>query len=153
MINKGQACYLRVFSGATDFQRWQSYYVNQTVSLSSKTWAYHPFTVEAFTGGSTPGERFTLQVPATNEAVETFTYALGLNWLCEVKLYEFNTLATQSGPPSSQVLIASVFGEVVEVRGGFTVLSVTIGSGLAPVGAQIPPRTYTTPLVGSPLRI
>jgi len=153
MTNRGQALYLRLFSGATDYQRWQAYYVNQTVSLDSKTWAYHPFTADAFTGGSTSGERFTLQVPATNEAVETFTYALGLNWLCEVKLYEFNTLATQTGPSSGQVLIASVFGEVVEVRGGFTSLSVTLGSALAPVGAQAPPRTYTMALVGTPLRL
>lgn len=153
MTSRSQAFYLRVFSGATDYQRWQSYYVNQNVTLSSKNWNYHPFTVDAFTGGSTPGERFTLQVPATNEAVETFTYALGLNWLCEVKMYEFNTLASQTTPSGSQVLIASVFGEVVEVRGGFTSLSVTLGSGLAPVGAQAPPRTYTTALVGTPLRI
>lgn len=153
MVNRGQALYLRLFSGATDYQRWQAYYVNQTVSLDSKTWSYHPFTADAFTGGSTPGERFTLQVPATNEAVETFTYALSLNWVCEVKLYEFNTLVSQTGPSASQVLIASVFGEVVEVRGGFTSLSVTLGSALAPVGAQAPPRTYTTALVGIPLRL
>ena len=153
MANRSQAFYLRVFSGATDFQRWQSYYVNQTITFDSKSWDYHPFTVDAFTGGSTPGERFTLEVPATNQAVETFNYALGLNWLCEVRLYEFSTQVTQNAPSTSQVLIAAVFGEVVEVRGGFTSLSVTLGSGLAPVGAQAPPRTYTTALVGTPLRI
>lgn len=153
MINRSQALYLRLFSGATDYQRWQAYYVNQAITFSGKTWNYHPFTADTFTGGSTPGERFTLQVPATNQAVQTFTYALGLNWLCEVQLYEFNTLATQVAPSASQVLIASVFGEVIEVGGGFTSLSVTLGSGLAPVGAQAPPRTYTTALVGTPLRI
>lgn len=153
MANRSQAFYLRVFSGATDFQRWQSYYVNQTITFDSKSWDYHPFTVDAFTGGSTPGERFTLEVPATNQAVETFNYALGLNWLCEVRLYEFSTQVTQNAPSTSQVLIAAVFGEVVEVRGGFTSLSVTLGSGLAPVGAQAPPRTYTTALVGTPLRV
>lgn len=153
MANRSQAFYLRVFSGATDFQRWQSYYVNQTITFDSKSWDYHPFTVDAFTGGSTPGERFMLEVPATNQAVETFNYALGLNWLCEVRLYEFSTQVTQNAPSTSQVLIAAVFGEVVEVRGGFTSLSVTLGSGLAPVGAQAPPRTYTTALVGTPLRV
>lgn len=153
MANRSQAFYLRIFSGATDFQRWQSYYVNQTITFNSKSWDYHPFTVDAFTGGSTPGERFTLEVPATNQAVETFNYALGLNWLCEVRMYEFSTQVTQNAPSTSQVLIAAVFGEVVEVRGGFTTLSVTLGSGLAPVGAQAPPRTYTTALVGTPLRI
>jgi len=82
-----------------------------------------------------------------------FTYALSLNWFCEVKLYEFNAQLSQAGPPSGQTLIASVVGEVTGISGSFTSITVTLGSGLAPIGSQVPPRQYTTALIGTPLKI
>jgi hypothetical protein len=50
-------------------------------------------------------------------------------------------------------LIASYTAEVVDVSGSFTRLDVELGSSLSPVGAQVPPRKFTTYQIGSPLRI
>jgi len=153
-MNRGQALYLKVYDASNTYQRWQAYYINQTITFDSVTWDYHPFTVDAFVGGgSGTNSELVLNVPATKAAVDTFNYALAFNWLCEVKLYEFNVYATQVGPPSGQVLIAAVTGEVTGISGSFTSLDVTLGSGMAPIGAQAPPRKYTTGLVGTPLRL
>jgi len=154
MANRGQSLFLRVFDSTNTYQRWQSYYVNQTVSWDTASWEYHPFTVNAFTGSTgAPGSELSIEIPATKAAVDLFTYALSLNWLCEVKLYEFNAQLSQAGPPSGQTLIASVIGEVTGINGSFTSLTVLLGSGLAPVGSQVPPRTFTTALIGTPLRV
>lgn len=154
MANRGQSLFLRVFDSTNTYQRWQSYYVNQTVTWDTASWDYHPFTVSAFTGSTgAPGAELSIEIPATKAAVDTFTYALSLNWFCEVKLYEFNAQLSQVAPPTSQTLIASVIGEVAGLSGSFTSLTVTLGSGLAPIGSQVPPRSFTTALIGSPLRI
>lgn len=154
MANRGQSLFLRVFDSTNTYQRWQSYYVNQTVTWSAASWEYHPFTVNAFTSSTgAPNSELSIDIPATKAAVDLFTYALSFNWFCEVKLYEFNAQLSQAGPPSGQTLIASVIGEVTGINGSFTSLTVLLGSGLAPVGSQVPPRTFTTALIGAPLRV
>jgi hypothetical protein len=36
---RAQAQYLRIFSGSTTYQRWQSYYVNTSVTYGGAVWA------------------------------------------------------------------------------------------------------------------
>jgi len=152
--NRSQALYMRIFDSTNTYHRWQSFYVNQSVTWDGASWSYHPFVINAFTGSAgAPGSNLSIEIPATKQAVEAFNYGLGLNWLCEVKLYEFDAKLTQAAPPAGQTLIASVIGEIIAVSGSFTLLEVTLGSGLAPIGAQVPPRNYTTALVGTPLKI
>jgi hypothetical protein len=70
-------------------------------------------------------------------------------------MYEFDTLAegAASGPVAVQDLIASYVGEVVGASGTFESISLELGSSLSPVGAQVPPRTFTTRLVGAPCKL
>jgi hypothetical protein len=56
-------------------------------------------------------------------------------------------------PQSSQALIASFVGEIIGIGGSFTELTIELGSSLAPVGAQAPPRNFTSILIGAPLRL
>jgi hypothetical protein len=154
MANRGQSQYLRLFSGATTYKRWQNYYVNQTVTWDSQQWAYYPFVTDGFIGGNTGTQiGSNIEVPATTEAVDLFTAALTNNWLCEVRFYEFPTQLSQNQPQSGQLLIGTLVGEVVNVKGTFTLLTIDLGSSLAPVGAQVPPRKYTNTLIGAPLRL
>lgn len=154
MANRGQALYLRIFDNAATYLRWQSYYVGQTVTWTSQNWDYFPFTINGMIGGTASGDgNLSIEVPATSLAVREFELALRNNRLCEVLLYEFSTVLSQSQPSASQLLIGQFVGEVVSVGGTFSSLSVRLGSSLSPVGAQVPPRKFTNELIGAPLRI
>ena len=68
-------------------------------------------------------------------------------------MYEFDTRLSQAAPIASQTLIATYVGEVSKISGNFTQLSVNLSSALSPVGAQVPPRKFTTLLIGAPVRL
>lgn len=153
MTSRSQSQFLRIFDNSGTYLRWQGYYVNQTVTWESASWTYHPFTANGIVGGSGSSNDISIEVPATTAAVEAFTTALNSNRLCEIKMYEFDSLIGQASPPSSQTLIGNFVGEVVNISGSFTMLTVTLGSSLAPVGAQVPPRKFTNLLIGSPIKL
>jgi len=79
--------------------------------------------------------------------------ALSYGRLCELKIYEFDSRLDNTVPQAGQDLIASYTAEVVDVSGTFSRLDIELGSSLSPVGAQVPPRKFTSYLIGSPLRI
>jgi hypothetical protein len=151
---RAQAQYLRIFSGSTTYQRWQSYYVNTSVSYGSAVWAYQPFDADGITAGEVQSESsISVRLPATTNAIEVALQALDEARLAELQLYEFDTLLGNSTPQSGQTLIASYLGEVVGVRGSFTSIEMELGSSLAPIGAQVPPRKFTSKLTGSPCKL
>lgn len=153
-FSRGQAHYLRVFDTSTTYARWQSYYINQTIAWDSATWSYNPFSVNGLLSVSgSSGSDVSITVPATTLAVDLFRTALDNNRLCEVQVYDFDSSLSQEAPQSSQTRIAIFVGEVIGISGSFTELNVSLGPSLAPVGAQVPPRNYTTSLVGAPLRL
>jgi hypothetical protein len=151
---RAQAQYLRIFSGSTTYQRWQSYYVNTNVTWQGATWAYQPFDADGITAGEVQSESsISIQLPATTNVVEVVLQALNEARLAELRLYEFDTLLGNSAPQTGQRLIASYLGEVVGVQGSFTSIQLELGSSISPVGAQVPPRTYTTRLIGAPCKL
>lgn len=153
-FSRGQAHYLRVYDGSTTYARRQSYYVNQDVTWDGAVWSYFPFNINGLLSASgSSGNDITITLPATTYAVDLFRTALNENRLCEVQIYDFDSELSQNQPQSSQTRIAIFVGEVVEVSGSFTELNVSLGPSLSPVGAQVPPRNYTTLLVGAPLRL
>ena len=151
---RAQAQYLRIFSGSITYQRWQSYYVNTSVSYGSAVWAYQPFDADGITAGEVQSESsITVRLPATTNAIEVALQALDEARLAELQLYEFDTLLGNSTPQAGQTLIASYLGEVVGVSGSFTSIEMELGSSLAPIGAQVPPRKFTSKLTGSPCKL
>jgi hypothetical protein len=151
---RAQAQYLRIFSGATTYQRWHSYYVNTSVTWESATWAYQPFDADGITAGEVQSESsISIQLPATTNVVEVVLQALNEARLAELRFYEFDTLLGNSTPQAGQRLIASYLGEVVGVQGSFTSIQMQLGSSISPVGAQVPPRTFSTRLVGAPCKL
>lgn len=155
MSFRGQAQYLRVYaSGGADYQLWQNFYVNQNVTVSSKSYSFFPFTCDGITETSALGGRsIQVKFPATSLAVNAFQDASRLKYLCELNVYEFDTRLGVASPQSGQILIASFVGYVSRMNGSFTALRVELGSTLAPIGAQIPPLTATNALVGVPIQI
>ena len=151
---RAQAQYLRIFSGSTTYQRWQAYYVNTSVTYGGAVWAYQPFDADGITAGEVQSESsISIRLPATTNVVEVVLQALNEARLAELQFYEFDTILGNSTPQTGQTLIASYLGEVVGVKGGFTEIEMELGSSLAPVGAQVPPRTYSTRIIGAPCKL
>jgi hypothetical protein len=151
---RAQAQYLRIFSGSTTYQRWQSYYVNTSVTYGGAVWAYQPFDADGITAGEVQSESSILvRIPATTNAIEVALQALDQARLAELQLYEFDTLPGNATPQAGQTLIASYLGEVVGVSGSFASIEMELGSSLAPIGAQVPPRKFTSKLTGSPCKL
>jgi hypothetical protein len=151
---RAQSQYLRIFSGSTTYQRWQSYYVNTSVTWESASWSYQPFDADGITAGEVQSESsISIRLPATTNVIEVVLQALDEARLAELQFYEFDTILGNSTPQTGQTLIASYLGEVVGVKGGFTEIEMELGSSLAPVGAQVPPRTFSTRLIGAPCKL
>jgi len=151
---RGQSQFLRIFSGSTTYQRWQSYYVNTSVTWESASWSYQPFDADGITAGEVQSESsISVTLPSTTNVMEVVLQALDEARLAELRLYEFDTILGNSTPQAGQTLIASYLGEVVGVSGGFTSIQMQLGSSLSPVGAQVPPRTFSTRLIGAPCKL
>ena len=151
---RGQSQYLRIFSGATTYQRWQSYYVNTSVTWESAAWSYQPFDADGITAGEVQSESsISIALPATTNVMEVVLQALDEARLAELRIYEFDTILGNSTPQAGQTLIASYLGEVVGVSGSFTSIEMQLGSSISPVGAQVPPRKFTTKLIGAPCQL
>jgi hypothetical protein len=151
---RAQAQYLRLFNGSTTYQRWQSYYVGQTVTWSSSSWLYQQFDCDGITAGQgSTDAALSITLPATQFVVDQVERALREAWLAELSLYEFDPTVDNAAPQSGQVLVAAFTGEVVSASGGLTSIAMALGSSLSPVGAQIPPRQFTTRLIGVPCQL
>lgn len=151
---RGQSQFLRIFSGTTTYQRWQSYYVNTSVTWESASWSYQPFDADGITAGEVQSESsISVRLPATTNVTQVVLQALNEARLAELRLYEFDTILGNSTPQAGQTLIASYLGEVVGVSGSFTSIQMQLGSSLSPVGAQVPPRTFSTRLIGAPCKL
>jgi hypothetical protein len=151
---RGQSQFLRIFSGSTTYQRWQSYYVNTSVTWESAAWSYQPFDADGITAGEVQSESsISVTLPATTNVMQVVLQALNEARLAELRLYEFDTILGNSTPQAGQTLIASYLGEVVGVSGSFTSIQMQLGSSISPVGAQVPPRKFTTKLIGAPCQL
>jgi len=151
---RGQSQYLRIFDTGGTYQRWQNYYVNSTVTFDSATWAFLGFDVDGFTAGQTGDEGgISVTLPATAFIIATVEDALRNARLVELTMYEFDTLLGNDVPQAAQVEIASYVGEVVGAGGPFESITLELGSSLSPVGAQVPPRKYTSRLIGVPVKL
>jgi hypothetical protein len=151
---RAQSQYLRIFSGSTTYQRWQSYYVSTSVSYGGAVWAYQPFDADGITAGEVQSESsISVRLPATANVIDAALLALNDARLAELQIYEFDTLLGNNTPQAGQSLIASYLGEVVNVSGGLTAIEMELGSSLSPIGAQVPSRSFTSKLIGSPCKL
>ena len=151
---RAQAQYLRLFDSSTTYQRWQSYYLGTPVSWSGAAWQYQQFDCDGITSGQSGSDgSLGITLPATQFVVDVIERALREAWLAEVTLYEFDPTIDNTTPQALQTLVALFVGEVVSGTGGLTSITVALGSSLSPIGAQIPPRTFSTRLIGIPCQL
>ncbi len=151
---RAQSQFLRIYtSGGSDHHLWQNFYVNESVTVSSKSYRYFPFTWAGVAESSAIGEQTaSLTLPATSLAIAAFEIGFSSKQLCELQTFEFDGRLGVNTPQSGQTLIGSFLGYVLRMSATFTELSVELGSTIAPVGAQIPSRTASNRLVGVPIQ-
>lgn len=148
-MSRAQSQYLRIYDSAGTYQRWQSYYANTTVTFGGNQWTYQSFEADGITAGQTGDESgMAITLPATTLVMDAVTEALSKARMVTLETYQFDPTINNTTPQANQVLLASFTGEVVGVRGSFTSITMELGSSLSPIGAQIPPRTLTTRLIG-----
>lgn len=140
--------YLRIFVGGSTYHQWQNYFVGQTV----EGYVHRPFSA----GGievSVDGDQssMTVTLPATAENHQIVEAAIAGAHLVEIQIYSIPTSDTSG--PSTKSLVAQYIGEVIAGSSTETELTIEIGSSLDPVGAQVPPRKFTTTLIGEPPRL
>lgn len=153
--SRGQSQFLRIFtSGGSDHHLWQNFYVNQSVTVSSKAYRFFPFFWDGIGESSAIGEQTVqLTLPASVLAISAFEAAFSSKHLCELKTFDFDARLGVSTPQAGQTLIGSFLGYVSRMNSSLTELSVELGSTIAPVGAQIPSRTASNRLVGVPIQL
>ena len=162
---RAQAQYLRIYDLAgTTYERWQNYYSGKTVTSQGQSWDYEPFLADGLVTGTRGDEaEITVSVAATTRVVRAFEESLNKGRLVDVSMYAFNPALGNEEPQPiitfslpgfvGQRLISQFTGQVVSASGGISNLSISLGSSLSPVGAQIPPRKFTTSIMGKGAKI
>lgn len=145
-----QSQFLRVYTTAgVTLNRWQSYYANTTRQHAGASWSYLPFEASGITAGQTGDETgVSITLPAVPDVVGAIDLAIVDTHLWELSIYQFTP-----GREDQQVLVETFTGEVVSATATLGAIQVDLGSTLSPVGAQIPPRTFTSNLIGTGCRL
>jgi hypothetical protein len=149
-----QSQFLRVLDGTATIQRWQSYWVNQTVAWEGANWSYQSFTAGGITAGDVGAEgSMVIGVPITSVTLPALREALRQGYLIELRQYQFDPQLGNDQPQEDQLLVAAYLGEVIGLSGTYTRLEVEIGSALSSLGIQVPPRAMTSQIVGTPCQL
>ena len=150
----GQAAFVSLGDGfGTVYARWQSYWIDAVVSWSSQQWSYQQLDWSGVTSGQAVGDQASLILPAVPSVLAMNERALAGPWVATLSVIQFDEALASSGPPATTVLAASCVGEVIGASATLTQVTWKLGSALAPVGAQFPPRTAITALIGVPCRL
>lgn len=135
-------------------ERWQMYW-NASVVFQSEQWQYMQFDCPQMSDGDLGAERnIGIVMPATTRIMAVIDQALAGGWLAQLRMYEFDSDAGASGPPSGgMTLIAQFDGQAISARSNLTGVTLDLGTALAPVSATAPPRVLTTRLMGVGARL
>ena len=120
--NRAQSQFLRIYtSGGSDHHLWQNFYVNQSVTVSSKAYRFFPFFWDGIGESSAIGEQTVqLTMPATSLALSAFQVAFSSKHLCELQTYEFDSRLGVGSPQTSQILMCSFLGYVARMGSSLT---------------------------------
>jgi len=92
-------------------------------------------------------------LPATPVIVAAVYEAISAARLVQVTFWEFDPSLGDEEPNGSDEILSTFTGEVIGGSSDFYSITMTLGSSLASIGAQVPPRRFTTDLVGTPCRL
>ena len=151
---RAQVALIELGDGAgTMFARWQTQWMNQIISFGGVQWAYRQLSWSGLVSGQGQGEQAVITVPATKENHDLFERALAERWLCWITVLDFDEVAGDAGIPAAFTVAAATVGECIGGSGTLVNRTIQLGSALSPIGAQFPPRSATTELIGVPCRL
>jgi hypothetical protein len=147
------AQYLRIYGQTDTYARWQNYYGSAT-TWESEIWEFLPFSAEGIEAGDLQNEgSLVVIMPAITSTYATVLTALRQGLTVDIRTYEFDPRSDNTAPQATQLQIARYTAQVVNARRSLTQIELVLGGTLAPVGAQVPPRKFTSRLVGAPCRL
>ncbi len=151
---RAQSQFLKIYDVAgVVYTRWQNYY-NAAVTWDSQQWQPMAFTAEGLTEGVNGQESdISITIPAGTSAMRTVEQSILQGRLAELTVYQFDTILGNATPQSGQQLVAQYTGQVVGGSGGLTSITMQVGAALTPIGAQMPPRKFTTAIMGQGCRL
>ena len=148
---RGQAAFIELLDeGGTTRARWQSFWVDQSVTWEGKSWDYQQLDWAGITSGQATGEQAAITLPRLPSVQALMKQALYGPWVAKLRVYQFDETADAGSPQAAQILVGSTVGQVVSASATVTGITLKLGSALSPVGAQFPPRTATSALIGVP---
>lgn len=148
------AQYLRIYGLTDTYARWQNYYGGSTVTWDGSSWEFLPFSAEGIEAGDLQNEgSLVVVMPSTTAVYSTILIALRQALIVDLRTYEFDPRSNNTMPQATQVQIARYTAQVVNARRSLSQIELVFGGTLAPVGAQVPPRKFTSRLVGAPCRL
>jgi hypothetical protein len=148
MLAIAQFLHVYTSTGAT-INRWQNFWVNATVDSH----AFFAFDGGAIFSRITPSsDSLDITFPASNTSLSLIENGLALRYLATLDLYQFAPTADGTAP-SIKTKIASYTGEFSSATVNDLTVTLQIGTNLDPTEAQVPPRKFTTSLVGQPPKV
>lgn len=135
------------------YYRWQNYYAT-AVDWSSQSWLPVSFIAEGLTSGINGQESdINITAVAITGIAQALERAILKGHLAELTVYQFDTILGNSTPQASQQLVGSYLGQVIGGSASLTSITMQVGASLAPIGAQMPPRRFTTAIMGQGCRL
>ena len=146
--------FLRIYSGSTTYWAVQNYYQGVPITNAGVPHQYLDFRLGDITADrSADFSSLTVTLPAITSAVEVIEQGIANGHLAQLTIYRFTAETGPTSPPAGQTVLWSFIGEVVGGGSDFdSTVTMELGSALAPLGSQVPPRRFTSDLVGTPCR-
>jgi hypothetical protein len=151
MATRGQALFVELQDEqqTTTYARWQSFWIDATVTWEGQGWTYQPMDWSGITSGS-GGDQATITLPRLPSVDSIMRRALAGLWLATLRVYQFDESLDAGAPQAGQVLVGSCIGQVISASATATSIELRMGSALSPVGAQFPPVLASDALIGVP---
>ena len=135
-------------SGEFAYARWQSRWIEESVTWNNNTWKYQRMIVSGILSGNTLGSQTQLNVPLT---IQTDSLSKALEYppgIIKIEEYHLNDSLPLSAPQVDQILVNQTLGNVTQVSKTTSEVQFTIGLALSPGGSSFVPRRATTRLIG-----
>jgi hypothetical protein len=133
----------------------QSFYRQGPVTIGADSYQFLDFIVNGLANtGNADQTDLTITLPGLTAISTAADDAMAEGWLATVTIYRFDLPTRPDTPPPGQVVLLEAIGEVTGGGEDFpATVTITVGSALESLGAQVPPRRFTTALVGTPCRL
>lgn len=149
-MTQAQAQRLRVFTQDLQIKAaWQSYWVGKNVQNHSFLTYSTGVIVTSNTGDS---QTLEVSLPAVAPIAILIDEAYANQYIWETEIIQFDSTLEDELPPF-YITVAQYIGQIESATSDGVSFILTLGSSLNPIGAQVPPRRFTSDRIGTPLRL